>query len=122
MLLLEEAGSRRIRARRQRLPRPSLQAPQLPDFVEGRLYELYELHADSFPKLNKRASGKTRDRVGLKLVRGPCLYIILALRMLVEGMDDYLECLDNELKAPDLKFEDIAKAHKSIQQRKEKIR
>lgn len=115
-LTREEAVPRIQAAWRRRMKRIQLQPSDFDE--EGQLYEEY---SQIFPKPSKKGAVKARDRVSLKLVRGPCLSVVLALRMLVEEMDDYLERLDDELKAPDLKFEDIAKVQKSIQQRKSKI-
>ncbi|CCO36370.1 TPR and ankyrin repeat-containing protein 1 AltName: Full=Lupus brain antigen 1 homolog [Rhizoctonia solani AG-1 IB] len=80
---------------------------------EGRLYEENRLN---FPKVGKLAD--KRDILALHLVRGPCLSIVLGLQMLIEEMQNYLEQIDENLKAENLSprdVEDLQKANKKNQ-------
>ncbi|KAJ1305415.1 hypothetical protein OPQ81_000427 [Rhizoctonia solani] len=77
---------------------------------EGRLYEEHRLN---FPKTGKSAT--ERDIWALRLIRGPCLSIILGLQLLIEAMGDYLEHIDDNLKGEGLspkELADIQKANK----------
>lgn len=114
VLRLQAARSRRIR----KLQPPPQRVSQLPDFAEGQLYELYDIYGEDFPKLGKKAWEKTRDRISWRLVRGPCLYIVLALRMLVDEIDEYVGQLDQELQNPGLDPNGLA----DIQLKKTKVR
>ncbi|EUC54068.1 UvrD-helicase domain protein [Rhizoctonia solani AG-3 Rhs1AP] len=76
--------------------------------LEGRLYEEHRLN---FPKMGKSAT--ERDILALRLVRGPCLSIVLGLQMLIEEMKDYLEHIDDNLKAEGLGPKDVDELQKS---------
>ncbi|CAE6468490.1 unnamed protein product [Rhizoctonia solani] len=74
---------------------------------EGRLYEEHRL---SFPKVGKSAN--ERDILALRLVRGPCLSIVLGLQLLIEEMRDYLEHIDENLKEGNLTPKDVEELQK----------
>ncbi|CAE6406297.1 unnamed protein product [Rhizoctonia solani] len=58
--------------------------------------QLFEKYRQSFPKLGAEASA--RDKRALKLIRGPCINIVLGLRLLVEEIDAYAEALDKDIQ------------------------
>lgn len=73
----------------------------------------YEQFRPLFLPLVKRKGD--RDRLLLKLLRGPCLSIVLALQALTPELEDFLDNLNNRLHAPDLDPKDIAKLQRDIE-------
>ncbi|CAE6504601.1 unnamed protein product, partial [Rhizoctonia solani] len=75
---------------------------------EGRLYEEHRLN---FPK-----AGKSTNKIyiwALRLIRGPCISIVLALQMLADKMVDYLKHVDDNLKGNGLSPKDVAEIQKA---------
>ncbi|CAE6477183.1 unnamed protein product [Rhizoctonia solani] len=84
--------------------------------LEGRLYEEHRLN---FPKMAKSVT--ERDVWALRLIRGPCLSIVLGLQMLAEDMGDYLEHLDDNLKKENLSPKDVAEIQKTNKRDRELV-
>ncbi|CAE6497815.1 unnamed protein product [Rhizoctonia solani] len=92
------------------------QRRRLSDFdQEGQLYEQYRQY---FPRVGTKSP--KRDILGLKLIRGPCINIVLGLRLLAEEIDVYSEALKNDIHAPGLTPAQLASTQESIKQRKKK--
>lgn len=83
---------------------------------EGRLYEEYHSH---FPKMGKLSTA--RDMWALRLIRAPCLSIVLALQMLVAEMEEYLEHIDDNLKGENLSLNDVAEIQKTNKRNRELV-
>lgn len=58
---------------------------------------------------------KSRERLLLWLLRGPCLSVFLALQTLIQELEEFLENLNNRLKAPGLNPKNIAQVQKEIE-------
>ncbi|KAG8760323.1 hypothetical protein FRC11_000564 [Ceratobasidium sp. 423] len=111
----EEAALRLFGVWRRSVKRAE-QRQRLSDFDQaGQLYGQYHQH---FPKIG--AKTPERDKLGLKLIRGPGINIVLGLRLLVEEVDAYVEALDEEIKAPGLTPGQLARTQESIKERKKK--
>ncbi|GAB1522822.1 hypothetical protein RhiTH_005946 [Rhizoctonia solani] len=92
------------------------QRRRLSDFDQaGQLYEQYRPY---FPKCGPKAP--KRDKVGLRLIRGPCIDVIVGLRALVEEIDTYSEALNEEIQAPGLTPAQVASTQESIKERRKK--
>ncbi|KAH7338006.1 hypothetical protein B0J17DRAFT_768225 [Rhizoctonia solani] len=75
---------------------------------QGRLYEEQRLN---FPRVGKSATD--RDILTLRLIRGPCLFIVLGLQMLIDEMKDYLEHIDENLQRDGLCPKDVDELQKN---------
>lgn len=115
-LTVNEAAFRIQRALRALMNRRKPRPPPAEFDEEGRIYEQYN---QDFFKVGLKT--KARDRLGLKLVRGPCISMVIGLQALIEELDDYLEHLGEELQAPGLNTKDLANLQKNIQQRRAKL-
>lgn len=110
VLTPDEAASRIQLAWTKSVKRQQLRQ-QLSKFdEEGRCYERYR---HIFPKLGK--SPGPRELLRLRLVRGPCLSVVLALEMLVDEMVEYLEQVGEALKTPGLNPKELASLQKRIE-------
>jgi hypothetical protein len=77
---------------------------------EGQIYEQFR----SFFAILSKKGGK-RDGLLQRQIRGPCLSIVIALRILVQELDERLEDLDDALQAPgDLRPKALAEIQKGI--------
>ncbi|KAG8707891.1 hypothetical protein FRC11_007048, partial [Ceratobasidium sp. 423] len=85
--------------------------------LEGRLYEEHRLN---FPKLGRWAN--ERDIWVSRLIRGPCLSIVLALQMLTGEMGDYIEHIDDNLKKEGLSPKDVAEIQKANKRNQELVK
>ncbi|KAH7338009.1 hypothetical protein B0J17DRAFT_408221 [Rhizoctonia solani] len=111
----EEAALRISRAWRRSVKREE-QRQRISDFDHGgQLYEQYRQH---FPRVGIKTP--ERDKLGLKLIRGPCISIVLGLQLLVEEVDAYVEALDEDIHAPGLTPSQLATTQESIKERKKK--
>ncbi|CAE7084965.1 unnamed protein product [Rhizoctonia solani] len=94
-LSLEDAVSRVSGAWRKMIKRLE-QRTRFWEFNKvGRLYEKYRHY---LPRLGPNASN--RDKLALKLIRGPAFDIILGIKLLVEEVDDYANALSEDVPAP----------------------
>ncbi|CAE6538453.1 unnamed protein product, partial [Rhizoctonia solani] len=84
--------------------------------------QLYEQYCQSFPRLGKKAPH--RDQLHSELIRGPCLSIVFGLRLLAEGIDGYLEALNEEVPVSGLLTTptEVTSFHDSIKKRKMKAK
>ncbi|CAE6538460.1 unnamed protein product [Rhizoctonia solani] len=107
--LTPDDAAHRIQVAWRRVAEKQAQRRRLHEFPhEGRLYEEHRLN---FPKAGKKTN--ERDILALRLIRGPCLSIILGLQMLVEAMRDYLEHIDENLKEEGLSVKDVEEIQKT---------
>ncbi|KDN40057.1 hypothetical protein RSAG8_08378, partial [Rhizoctonia solani AG-8 WAC10335] len=107
--LLPDDAAHCIQAAWRRSVERQAQRRRLNEFDhEGRLYEEHRLN---FPKVGKSSTG--RDVLALRLIRGPCLSIVLGLQLLMEEMKEYLEHIDDNLKGDGLSPKDVDELQKT---------
>ncbi|KAG8730900.1 hypothetical protein FRC11_005553, partial [Ceratobasidium sp. 423] len=115
---VEDNAAFRIQAAWKRALERQAQRGRLHEFSqEGRLYEEYR---PNFPRLDELAT--ERDIWTLRLMRGPCLSIILGLQMLVEKMEDCLQHIDDNLKGENLSPASVAEIQKANKRKRELVK
>ncbi|CUA71989.1 TPR and ankyrin repeat-containing protein 1 [Rhizoctonia solani] len=116
--LTPDLAAQRIQSAWKRSVQRQAQRRRLNEFdPEGRLYEEHRLN---FPKTVKSTAGR-RDVWTLRLIRGPCLSIILGLQMLTEDLGDYLEHIGDNLKKDNLSPKDVAEIQKTNKRNRELV-
>ncbi|CCO36263.1 hypothetical protein BN14_10394 [Rhizoctonia solani AG-1 IB] len=111
----EDAALLILRAWRRSLNREE-QKQRLSDFdPAGRMYQQYHPY---FPRCGAKAS--ERDKLGLRLIRGPCIEIAIGLRAISEEIDIYSEILNDDIHAPGLTLAQVASTQESIKERRKK--